>query len=127
GKLSDKETLLAALNDYSAILELHSLANQYAFLPETTDLTNHENTQLSRKMGMTSAELSAKLSFFQSELSEISDDQLDAVAEEKPEYASFIRLTKANKHIQLDPAVEKALAQLSPTLHAPADIYEQAR
>lgn len=127
GKLSDKETLLAALNDYGAILELHSLANQYAFLPETTDLTNPENTQLSRKMGMTSAELSAKLSFFQSELSEISDAQLDAVAEEKPEYASFIRLTKANKHIQLDPAVEKALAQLSPTLHAPADIYEQAR
>ncbi|HJB23271.1 MAG TPA: oligoendopeptidase F [Candidatus Jeotgalibaca pullicola] len=126
-KLTNKEIILKSLKDYEEILELYSLTNQYAFLPETTDLTNPENTQLSRKMSITSANLSASLSFFQSEITEVSDEILDDITKEAPEYNSFIRIIKANKKIQLDPAVEKVLAQLSPTLNAPSDIYEQAR
>ena len=127
GKLTDTDTIVKALKEYEQIQETAAYTNHYAFLPATTDLTNPEYVQLSRSTDNLFAEIGAKLAFFDSELKLAPTNVLDEVVDEMPQLASFIRHIKADKNIQLDPAVEKALAQLSPTLNAPSEIYEQAR
>lgn len=127
GKLTDSVTIAKALKKYEEIQEVATYTNTYSFLPATTDLTNPEYVQLSRSAGNIFAEIGAKLAFFESELKLTPTEVLDEVVAEMPQLASFIRHIKADKNIQLNPAVEKALAQLSPTLNAPSEIYEQAR
>ena len=73
------------------------------------------------------ADISAQLTFFESELIGCAAAVLDQVVSEEARFASYIRHIKKNKSIQLAPEVEKALAQLAPTLDAPSAIYEQAR
>lgn len=127
GNLTDAQTIRTALSQYSEIMQTADWTNHYAFLPATTDLTNPENTGLSRSMDNVLAEIGAQLSFFDSELKAVDTAILDQVEKEEPQFASFIRHIKEDKSIQLDPKVEKALAQLSPVLGAPEAIYEQAR
>lgn len=127
GKLTETSIIVEALKTYEEIQETMVYTYDYAFLPATTDLTNPEYVQLSRSTDNLFAELGAKLAFFDSELKGASLETLDEVATTAPQFASFIRHIKEDKKIQLDPAVEKALAQLSPTLNAPSEIYEQAR
>lgn len=127
GKLDGEDQIIQALRDYEQIQILASTTNHYAFLPESTDLTNPENTTRSRKMENVLAHLSASLSFFESELSQVEDAVLDRVAQKEQQFASYLRHIKEDKRIQLEPAVEKALAQLAPALNAPSNIYEQAR
>lgn len=127
GKLTETDRIIEALKKYEEIQETMVYTYDYAFLPATTDLTNPEYVQLSRGTDNLFAELGAKLAFFDSELKGASLEILDEVAAKAPQSGSFIRHIKEDKKIQLDPAVEKALAQLSPTLNAPNEIYEQAR
>ncbi|MBM6614755.1 oligoendopeptidase F [Desemzia sp. RIT804] len=127
GKLTDTSIIVKALKKYEQIQEIMMYTYDYAFLPATTDLTNPEYVQLSRSTDNLFAEIGAKLAFFDSELKAATLEMLDEAVEEAPQFASFIRHIKEDKKIQLDPAVEKALAQLSPTLNAPNEIYEQAR
>lgn len=127
GQLDETRTVLNALAAYERILEQSSVTYHYAFLPESTDLTDPTNTQRVRRMDNLQAELSGQLSFFESELRDAADALLDEVAQREPRYAAYIRHIKEGKKVQLAPAVEKALAQLSPVLGAPETIYNQAK
>lgn len=127
GKLTDDAVIVESIQVYEEIMTQISVLYHYATLPATTDLTNADNTQIARQFDNVMANVSASLSFYDSELTQVEEQVLDAVAAAEPRYASFIRHTKANKSIQLDPQVEKALAQLSPTLNAPEGIYDQAK
>lgn len=125
--LTDAATITAALKDYEKIMQAVSSINHYAFLPEATDLTNPANTELSRSVNNLLAEMEAKLAFFDSALMANDTALLNQVAEVEPAFAPYVRHLKEKKRVQLDPAVEKALAQLGPVLSAPESIYEQAR
>lgn len=127
GALNNAEVIVEAIKAYEAIQTQVSVLYHYATLPATTDLTNADYTQMAGQFDNKMANVSATLSFFDSELTQVPEEILDAVVEIEPLYASFIRHTKADKHIQLTPEVEKALAQLSPTLYAPESIYDQAK
>lgn len=127
GALNNVEIIVEAIKAYEAIQTQVSVLYHYATLPATTDLTNADYTQMAGQFDNKMATISATLSFFDSELTQVPEEILDAVVESEPLYASFIRHTKADKHIQLTPEVEKALAQLSPTLYAPESIYDQAK
>lgn len=127
GKIKTVKDLRNALADYEEILRLASYTDHYAFLPESTDLTDPKNMERSRMMGNLSASIWADLSFFDAEIQNMPVEELDRTAEENPQFASFIRHVKEDKKVRLDPKVEKALAQLSPVLNAPEGIYEQAR
>lgn len=127
GNLKDAKTIIASIQAYEEIMIQISMLYHYASLPATIDLTNAQNTQMSRQFDNAMANVSAALSFYDSELTQVDEGILDAVATTEPRYSSFIRHTKANKQIQLSPEVEKALAQLSPTLYAPEGIYDQAK
>ncbi|WP_051912575.1 oligoendopeptidase F [Carnobacterium funditum] len=117
----------SALKDYEKIMQSASLINHYAFLPESVDITNPTNTELSRSVNNLLAEIEAKLSFFDSELMTNDSEILNQVAEAERAFAPYIRHLKEKKNVQLDPTVEKALAQLGPVLNASESIYEQAR
>jgi oligoendopeptidase F len=127
GHVMDAKTIVAALKEYEGITQTASWVDHYAMLPEATDLTDPANVELSRQVANALADINAKLTFFESELMDCDTAILDQVVLEEPAFASYMRHIKKDKQIQLDPAVEKALAQLAPTLNASSDIYEQAR
>lgn len=126
-QLSDAVIIETALRDYEKIMQSASLINHYAFLPEAVDITNPANTELSRSVNNLLAEIDAKLSFFDSELITNDSETLNQVAKKEKAFAPYIRHIKEKKSVQLNPSVEKALAQLGPVLNAPESIYEQAR
>jgi len=127
GQLVDANTIVMSLRDYEGIMKLASDTNHYAFLPESTDLTDPKNLERSRMMGNLLAHVGAELSFFDSQLQEADILVLDQAAEIEPAFTSYLRHIKEDKKVSMDPKVEKALAQLSPVLDAPGSIYEQAR
>lgn len=127
GNLMDAKIILSALQDYESILEKETWLNQYAYLPVAADISDAGQMELYRRMSGKTAEWNGTLSFFESALMELKNTLLEQVSQEAPKYASFIERIKEDKAIRLAPAVEKALAQLEPTLSAPESIFEQIR
>ncbi|HJB23621.1 MAG TPA: oligoendopeptidase F [Candidatus Jeotgalibaca pullicola] len=125
--LKDVSSILSAIKDYEKILQAAGRISQYSYLPVSADITDTEAMNYSRTIQNEIAKMSASLSFFESQLTAANETVLDQVAEEEPLFAAYIRKIKKRKNMQLDPAVEKALAQLGPVLNAPQAIYEQAR
>ena len=126
GKLTDAKTILAAMKEYERLIETATLADHYAMMPEATDLTDPDNVELSRQTANAMADISAQLTFFESELIGCTAAVLDQVVSEEARFASYIRHIKKNKSIQLAPDFEKALVQLSPTLDAPSAIVSRS-
>lgn len=127
GKLKTAKDVREALNAYASIRTTASWVGQYASLPTSADIGDTEAMETMRSVRGALASMSAKLSFFDSELVELEDAVLDEVAAAELQYAAFIRQVKKQKKAQLDPAAEKLLAQLGPVLGSPSEIFEQAR
>lgn len=127
GQLQEATVIVGALHAFSAIRQKASAVGQYASLPVSADITDAESMGFSRSIQNALAGVRAQLSFLDSQLALVPDEVLDEAAGLAPEYKAFIRQTKKSKEMQLAPEVEKALAQLSPVLGAPQQIYEQAR
>lgn len=127
GKLTEKETILEAIAAYEEITITLTQLQLYARLPITTDLTDSDAQQRYRKVSSVVAQLTAKLSFFHSQMQALEEAVLDEIVEAAPQFATFIRQVKKAKKTQLAPEVEEALAGLEPVFGAPADIFEQAR
>ncbi|MDE1549850.1 oligoendopeptidase F [Jeotgalibaca caeni] len=127
GKMDNSATVLSAIHAYEDIMKASSTIGQYASLPVSADITDGGSMQYSRSIQNKMAVLSAKLTFFESQLTAMNDRVLDEVANQEPAYSAFVRKIKRLKKMQLDPAVEKAFAQLSPVLNAPQQVFEQAR
>lgn len=127
GKLTSALVIMEAIKEYESLLQTQMKLNYYAYLPVSADISGPSNMELYRWIGNYIAEWSAKLSFFDSELVKNQTEILDQVATIAPEYKVFVQKIKDQKEIQLDPAMEKALAQLQPTLSSPQSIFEQIR
>lgn len=70
GNLKDAKTIIASIQAYEEIMIQISMLYHYASLPATTDLTNAQNTQMSRQFDNAMANVSAALSFYDSELTD---------------------------------------------------------
>lgn len=127
GKLKNAESIIQALDELAEIRKIASWVSQYATLPTSADISDAEAMETLRSVRGTLATVGAKLSFVDSQLVASDEKVLNQVAIEKTSLASFIRKIKKQKRAQLDPAVEKALAQLNPVLSSPVQIFEQAR
>ena len=127
GNLENTSLVLEALADYEEIRKHSSWIGQYASLPTNADIGDTQASERMRSVSGTMADISATLSFFNSSLVSLDTDILDEVVSMSPKYAPFIRQVKKQKKAQLDPAAEKILAQLSPVLNSPKEIFEQAR
>ncbi|GEQ33900.1 oligoendopeptidase F [Marinilactibacillus psychrotolerans] len=127
GKLDNVELLIEAIQAYEALMAKASHLEQYGILPVSVDILDSEAQQQARHVSNVLANVSADLSFFNSQIQEIEAATLNQLIEKEPNYTSFVRKIKAAKKAKLDSNVEKALAQLSPTFEAPSEIFEQAR
>ncbi|SFJ99143.1 oligoendopeptidase F [Marinilactibacillus piezotolerans] len=127
GKLSNVDTLLEAIQSYEALRATASHLGQYGMLPVSVDISDGEAQQQARHVSNVLANVSADLSFFNSQIQETDESTLNALVEKEPKYGPFVREVKAAKKAKLDPSVEKALAQLGPVFESPSEIFEQAR
>lgn len=126
-QLTDAESICQALKAYENILQNQTWLNQYAYLPVAADISDSEQMQLYRRVSNLTAKWNAALSFFESKLMANDEAILDQAIGEAPEYTAYLQRIKEEKAVRLEPAVEKALAQLAPTLNAPDSIFEQIR
>lgn len=127
GNLKDADTVVAAVKEYEGLIAKASHLGQYAHLPVSVDIFDSEAQQQTRFTSNILAGISAKLSFFTSQVEDLDETTLDAVVDKEPTFEAYIRKIKKSKLAKLDPKVEEALAQLSPVLSAPSEIFEQAR
>lgn len=127
GNLKDAETILKAVKAYEDIIANLQLIHQYAYLPVSVDITDTHAQDKARSTASLVADVSADLSFFNSELAQQSEDVLKGVADLDQRYQTFIDQVKKAKAHQLHPEVEKTLASLSPVLDSFDELYEQAR
>lgn len=88
--------------------------------------STNANTRL-HKFENISAHLSAELSFFDSEILDLSEDDLTQLAISLPDYSAVFRHYLNNKKQRLAPNIEKTLAVLAPTFYSPENIYTQMR
>ena len=126
-KLTEAKIIIAALHDLETIYQKLSWIEHYAFLPQTTDMTNPEYNQMLVENDNLQAAITADLSFFKTEVLTNPVSLLDQVAEIEPQFAPVVRHWKVEKPHQLSPEVEKTLATLSPTLNSSERIYTTAR
>ncbi|MYZ03522.1 M3 family oligoendopeptidase [Ligilactobacillus salivarius] len=126
-KLTEAKIIIAALHDLETIYQKLSWIEHYAFLPQTTDMTNPEYNQMLVENDNLQAAITADLSFFKTEVLTNPVSLLDQVAEIEPQFAPVVRHWKVEKPHQLSPEVEKTLATLSPTLNSSERTYTTAR
>lgn len=124
-QLKEIPVIIDALRDYANIQAILDRIEHFAFLPQAADTNDPEaSARLNQVMDL-EAVIGGELSFLDSDLQQLPDDTLKAVSKQAPEFASFLRHILTAKAHALDPAVEKALTQLSPTLNRFTQIRDQ--
>lgn len=127
GNLKDAETVIEALHKYEELISTGSYLGQYRMLPVQADSTDGEAVGQMRSVATMLSQVSGKMSFFASEVLELSETELDKVAELEPKFKPWVRKIIKSKKAALTPEVEEALALLNPVLDSFQDIYEGAR
>lgn len=127
GHLRDANSVIDAITDYEKISAKLSHIYQYKLLPVTVDISDSEAQKEFRHVSNLSADINAKLSFFQSQIEDLDDTVLDEVREGEPGFQPFIRSIKTSKKSKLHPKVEETLTLLSPVLDSFSEVFEQAR
>lgn len=126
GKIKTKEDVISCMKDYRGLVEELDIIGNYVFLGIETDYTDAKKLDLMNKGSAFQGEVSGILSFFDSELSLLSDDILKDVISSSKEDATYIKEILKNKPHKLEPKVEEALAYLSPVLSNTHSIYSAA-
>ncbi|WP_018659745.1 oligoendopeptidase F [Allofustis seminis] len=123
--LTDAEDIVAAIADYEEILTIMTRMDQYSFLPVSVDITDTEIVKFMRQMTAFNAQQAATLSFFPSQVQQLSTDILDEVLAKYPEHIALIRMMKKEKASALSPQLEEALKKMNPVFDGYYDMYEQ--
>lgn len=113
-----------AIKEYEKLITRLNGAVTYTFLRIGTDMGDSAAVALQAEARQVAAEFSAKLQFFNDELSGLEGKKLSKVAEENPQYATFLKDIQAWQKHMLKPKTEVALSKLSPVLELPNEVYE---
>ncbi len=127
GKITDSNSAIEALTGYAAVYEKFTPIGAYASLAFSTDQTDNEAQMRSGKFSSIAASLSSKLSFVDSELLELSMDELNKAMTKSEEYAHYLKELIRQKPHQLHPEVEKTLAAYSSSFSAPYGLYNTTK
>ncbi|HLR39346.1 MAG TPA: oligoendopeptidase F [Jeotgalicoccus sp.] len=123
GKLDTPEVAIEGINGLKKLSEELVLISTYASLRLSSDQSEPEAQKLSAVLGNTRTNYASNVSFFEGELLEKDDSFLNEVKNKAPEYKGYIDELLRNKPYQLDPKVEKVLANFSNVFSAPYSLY----
>ena len=123
GKLSTPEQINSCLDDLRTVQELMALTGSYTDLAVAVDYTDSYNQEREAKIAQLRAQVSAKLSFINTEITAQPEEVLEAAIAQTEKNKGYLRDLLRLKPHQLNPDTERALAALSQTLDAPYQIY----
>ena len=127
GNLNTADNIIACLEKMEEGEKLMILAGSYTGLAVEVDYYDTANQEKSNRMMSLSAELSAELSFVESEILEAPDEVLDEAIEKAEGCKLRLQDIKRQKAHQLNKETEKALAALSQTFETPYEVYNMAK
>lgn len=121
-QLTNTQLTLKALDEYENILiTIDRLAN-YVELRLSVDTADEEGQKVNAKFSTSMGLIASQLSFVESELLALSDNQIRTIQANVP-YPHYIEKLIQRKSYQLSPAVEETLATLSPLFSSAYDLY----
>ena len=127
GKLTDADCMIACLEAVEECEKLMVLVGSYAGLAVEVDYYDTANQERNNRISSMMAELSAELSFVESEIMEAPDEVLEEAIEKAAGYKIWLQDIKRNKPHKLTKETEKALAALSQTFDTPYEVYNMAK
>lgn len=131
GKLIESpSTLLQAIQAMENFQKKVVRVATYSNLKVNADGADPANQQDSALVASALAKISAKISFFNSELLELTEEKVEEYLEKEPELKIYKKLfydTLEEKPHQLSPEIEETLAALGDIHGAPHRIYQRAK
>lgn len=117
-KMTSKEVINDALTQIQQIQERLLRLNAYSRLKAATDSISEENQMRQGKAMLRLQSIAKRLSFFDNELKQTSDELLLEAATLDQNNQYYLKEIIENKKHDLTPEIEKTLVQLSPVLDA---------
>ena len=127
GTISDATAVNEALKGYAAIYEKMVPIGTYTSLASSTDQTDDVAQMRSSKFGSLAAKINSKLSFINSELSELPVATLEEAMQQTADFENYLEKLIRQKDHQLHPEVEKTLAAFSSTFSGPYGLYNTTK
>jgi len=127
GNIKDAYSAISALSDYEKIYEMVIPAGTYASLSLSTDQTNDEAQMRASKFDSIAAKVFSKVSFLNSELSELPAETIQEAMDNSAEFKNYLEKLLLFKPHQLHPEVEKTLAAFQSTFDAPYGLYNTTK
>lgn len=131
GKLSESaKTLSAALKTAETYQQKVIHVAVYANLLISADGSDPSNQSAAAKSGAALAAISSKLSFFETELLQLTSSDIEQFIKDEPELETYRKylfdILEKKEHI-LSPELEEALSALSEVLEAPHNIFSRSK
>lgn len=127
GKLCCAEAVNRCLDGLREVQRLLTLLCSYSELAVSVDYYNSENQQLDGRFTALNASVMSRLSFIDSELCALSDEELMEAADASCENRGYILDLIRSKPHRLSPEGEKLMAALANSFSAPYQIYNMAK
>ena len=127
GNITDSASAIDALDGYLSISEKVVPIGTYTSLASYQDQTDDAAQMRSSKFGSFAAKINSKLSFVNSELSELPTDTLDEAMKKSPDFKNFLEKLIQQKEYQLHPEAEKTLAAFSSTFGGTYGLYNATK
>ena len=117
-QISDVNDLVEAIKDYEDIITIYSRLIGFAYLDTQTDMAQSKSQSRLGSISMLGSQLMSSLTFFESEIKQLSDEFLTDAANNSG-YAIYLEDVIKLKSRQLQPESEMILAALNPVLELP--------
>ncbi|MGE5702545.1 MAG: oligoendopeptidase F [Clostridia bacterium] len=127
---TDVEPLLACLEAEEALQIRLQRLSTYARLRSSEDGTNPTNQANAARVGDLLAEVNAELSFINSEILALEDEQFEQYLQQEPALAPFqlkLQDLLETKPHRLHPETESVLASLGEVLGLPYNVYQRSK
>lgn len=122
GSLQQVEDVTKILAPYTELLINIDRMVNYSELRLSVDATDDAAQTLNAKLNTSLGQIASQLSFVESEITVLSDEDLDQLIAET-NVPHYFKQLKKKKSSQLSPEVEETLASLSPTFDSAFDLY----
>lgn len=127
GKLTTPQAICDCLNDLQEMTRLMTLTGNYSDLAVSVDYYDTHNQERNDRVMNTISDITSRLSFIDSEITEQSEETLKAAIKIAGGSRLYLEDILRRKPHQLHPETERALSALSQTLNTPYQIYNMTK